>query len=614
MAAEHKVDVFVSGAGPVGLLLTYQLARLGISTYIIDAADKASPHFPMYGRACTLYPRTLEMLDQLDLFDEMAQTGFIGKRNFTYKDGQRIQGRGWSGIEDISGSFFDFLLNIRLKYSEDVFRRRVAELGSKVQAPVKLVDLVLDDKAADEYKVTCTCANPHGKSFKVMAKYVVGCDGGSSMVRKLAHIPFTGEDKEDHWVRIDGVVKSNVPDSRLGFGAIESKTHGHVLWVALDHSATRIGYVLTPEMYAKYGKDMSKEDAVKEAKAAVAPFELEFEQVDWHTVYVVKQHVAERLQDRERILLAGDAAHTHSPGSAQGMNMGTHDVVSLGWRLAGVLNGWYKAEVLANYSEERRAIALQLIENDKVIAALISGHKPDRFKDRKESHNFLLDEFFHAIQPFAFGLGVEYPANLLNDVEGSYPPIGPIPGQRAPDARVHKAGFSTLPKRLHEVTKYNGKFHVVVFTGEPRDTRSSLHTLRNQVDTITRKFEHAISYRTIVVGNGPAFAEYLGLEQFGDAYWDLDSSAHIKYKISLDAGGIVVIRPDGILGFVAPLNGFDKVAEYLGRLIIPREQKEVVANWLNGDVGEMITQDENNLYYQQAREQGLPQSIEQGAV
>ena len=92
--------------------------------------------------------------------------------------------------------------------------------------------------------------------------------------------------------------------------------------MALDHGATRIGYVLSPEMYAKYGKDMSQEDAVKEAKAAMAPFEVEFLQVDWHTVYVIKQRVAERFQDRERILLGGDAAHVHSSGGAQGMNTG----------------------------------------------------------------------------------------------------------------------------------------------------------------------------------------------------------------------------------------------------------------------------------------------------
>lgn len=78
------------------------------------------------------------------------------------------------------------------------------------------------------------------------------------------------------------------------------------------------------------------------------------------------------------------------------MNTGTHDVVSLGWRLAGVLNGWYKPEVLANYSNERHAVADHLIENDKTVSAFISGHKPERFTNRKEDPMTLLDEFFQA--------------------------------------------------------------------------------------------------------------------------------------------------------------------------------------------------------------------------
>lgn len=184
--AEPKVDVFISGAGPVGLLITLQLARLGVSTYIIDAADKASPQFPMFGRASTLYPRTSEMMDQLSVFDAMAQVAFIGRRSTTWKDGKRVQGRGWIGVESFNDTFFDFMLNIRLKYSEDIFREKIEELGRKVKAPVKLVDFVLDENAEDEWKVTATCARPDGSTYNVKAKYIVGCDGGSSAVRKSA--------------------------------------------------------------------------------------------------------------------------------------------------------------------------------------------------------------------------------------------------------------------------------------------------------------------------------------------------------------------------------------------------------------------------------------------
>lgn len=123
MSGAKQVDVLIIGAGPVGLVLAYQLTRLNLSALIIDGADKSNPSFPMYGRACTLWPRTLEILDQMDLFDDLAQIGFVARQSFVYRDGQKLQGRGWQMSATTAGkTYFDYALNIRLKYSEDVFR------------------------------------------------------------------------------------------------------------------------------------------------------------------------------------------------------------------------------------------------------------------------------------------------------------------------------------------------------------------------------------------------------------------------------------------------------------------------------------------------------------
>ena len=124
--------------------------------------------------------------------------------------------------------------------------------------------------------------------------------------------------------------------------------------------------------------------------------------------------------------------------------------VNLGWRLAGVVNGWYRPEVLANYSDERKAVAQQLIDNDKIISALMSGHKPEKYKNRSEDVMVLLDDAMREMWPFSLGLGITYPENLLNDVSGSSPPIGPLPGHRAPDTLIQKPGFGPrLPVRLY---------------------------------------------------------------------------------------------------------------------------------------------------------------------
>lgn len=226
----------------------------------------------------------------------------------------------------------------------------------------------------------------------------------------------------------------------------------------------------------------------------------------------------------------------------------------------------------------------------------------------------LFDEFLQREWPFTLGLGINYAPNLLNDVQNSYPPIITNPGRPAPDVRLHKQGllkgFST---RLHEVTKFNGKFHIAVFTGEVTNTANLLKKLRIQVDLDGPKYSHVIDFLTIVCGAGSALAEYLGIEQFGKGYWDIDNSAHETYQVSFEVGCMILIRPDGILGFVAPLDGFDKVKAYLDRVVIPREL-EVVTNGANGIVGEMITLDENNLYYKKSNAQEMPQSHEEGIV
>jgi phenol 2-monooxygenase (NADPH) len=254
-----------------------------------------------------------------------------------------------------------------------------------------------------------------------------------------------------------------------------------------------------------------------------------------------------------------------------GMNTGIHDIVSLSWRLAGTLKGWFTPEVLPTYSTERHASSTHLIENDKVFSNLIARKKPDSMKDDPRDPLIILHEFINKQASFTTGLGISYEPNILNDVENSYPPTVSVPGHRGPDALIHKAGHIGRPIRLFEATKHKGKFHIVVFAGSITETRQLLRTLRAHVDQHERRFSHAVDFVTIIAGMGNAFDEHLGVRRFGNAYWDLDHSAHRKYGIRPFVGAIVVLRPDGIMGFVAELAGFENVVRYLERLIVPRE-------------------------------------------
>lgn len=117
------------------------------------------------------------------------------------------------------------------------------------------------------------------------SKYIVGADGGHSLVRRLANIPFEGDRTSFKWVRIDGYFETDMPDADMGFASIESPSHGNVLWVQLDHGVKRIGFAMTEEMLAKYGGKLTEDEAKYEAAQSMKPFKLEIKSVEWWTLY-----------------------------------------------------------------------------------------------------------------------------------------------------------------------------------------------------------------------------------------------------------------------------------------------------------------------------------------
>ncbi|KAL3491446.1 pentachlorophenol 4-monooxygenase [Aspergillus germanicus] len=563
MSQHIKTDVLISGGGPVGLLVAYGLARQGVKALVVEQHDKEQQ--AMYGRATTLYPRTLEMLDQLDLLDDMNQIGFIGRNSVTYKDGERVTSRGWHTMfQRISGTYLDYCLNIRQKYSEGVFRDAYKRLGGEPYIGWKLESFSVDPASEDDYKVTSHIRNlKTDEAVTVKSKYIVGADGGHSLVRQLAGITSEGEQTEYKWVRIDGRFKTDMPDADLGFASIESKSHGNVLWVQLDHGVKRIGFAMTKEMLAKYGERLTEEDAKREAVKAMEPFSLEFDSVDWWTLYSIKQSVADTFISSDRIILAGDACHTHSSGAAQGMNTGVHDAVNLSWKLAGMVKGWYTSDVLQTYNTERRAAAQYLIELDKAFSTTISGQIPETHKGRYADANELFTKLFDESIQFSIGLGVHYEENIINKA----PTTSMVSaGWRAPDALVYAPG-SRLSTRLFTLTKNHGQWTILIFAGQPAETREKLSMAVEELRKIAVTLPEGMTRFLTIVGQHVVEGDkYFSIPRLGYTYFDSDQSAHVAYSISPASGAVVVLRPDGLLAYATTLDNVGGVADFLGSL------------------------------------------------
>ncbi|KAE9381419.1 hypothetical protein N431DRAFT_392599 [Stipitochalara longipes BDJ] len=555
----RHVDVLIVGGGPVGLITAFQLAKFGHarSIAIIEKHSKSSQD--QYGRAITLYPRSSEILDQLGLADELAQECFACRNTVSYdKDGNEVQGRGWYFMENMKDTQWDFALVLRQKYQEEIFRRRLKELGVNLEAPVELIQVHIDESVPrGGYKITAVTKDVlTGTEETFMCKYLVGADGGRSFVRKALNVPFDGSTTEDKWVRIDGMIETNMPKSRV-YGAIESPTHGNVLWAALDHGATRIGFAFTAERQKAY-PEFNEAAAVAEAIESVKPFILKFKQVDWFTVYSVGQRVARNFFTKGCVFLAGDACHTHSSGAAQGMNTGIHDASNLGWKLSMVLNGLASSSLLNTYESERLPNVQKLINYDRDISRLMTMQLPVGWKgDPNADPNEILGNVMDEASAFTSGLSIAFDFNVLN-VRGSFEsttkPAPVLPGQRGPDVPLQKPGTNEAT-RLHKVTPNNARFYIIVFAGDPNHTSASLRAFSEAIghSKVFSDPRWPISWLTIPAGNGPSAFELLGVMPFGRVFYDEKKIAHNRYGIDIKRGCVVVLRPDGWVGTVTAL-------------------------------------------------------------
>lgn len=494
------------------------------------------------------------MLDQLGLAEELAQECFACRDTVSYdKDGNEVQGRGWYFLENMKDTQWDFALVLRQKYQEEIFRRRLREEGVNFEQPVELVGVSVDENVLPgSHRITAQTKNGvTGAEETIHCKYLIGADGGRSFVRRALDIPFEGNTTEDKWVRVDGIVETDVPKSRV-YGAFESPTHGNVLWAALDHGATRIGFAFTAERQKGYA-EFNEAAAVAEAIESVKPFQLKFNQVDWFTVYSVGQRIAKEFFTKDCVFLAGDACHTHSSGAAQGMNTGIGDSVNLAWKLSMVLRGLASPSLLKTYESERLPNIQKLINYDKDISRLMTMQLPLNWEgDQNADPNEILGTVMEEASTFTSGLSIAFDVNNIN-IAGSFKsnihPTPVNPGQRAPDVQLQKPGTFEAT-RLHKETPNIARFHVVVFAGEPEYTSTHLKEFSAawQDSKLCSSVSLPISWLTIPAKTSPSAYELLGVAPFGKVFYDKEQTAHSRYGVDVKKGGIWVIRPDGWVG------------------------------------------------------------------
>lgn len=608
------VDILVVGGGPVGLVTAYQLRRFchTVSLHIVEAHPK--PMQQAFGRAVTFWPRSMEMLEQIGLADEIAQQCCAVRASAAYdKEGREVFGRGWSFLEGISDTRWNFATVLRQKYVEEIVRARLEGMGVKVKERAEFRSLSVDESVeVGDYRVEARIWDKASeREYRVKCRYLIGSDGSRTAVRGAAGIESDGDRTEDKWVRIDGVLKHTTMPKPRCYGALESPTYGNVLWIPLDHGATRIGFALNEERRKLY-PELTQEAFVAEAKLSVAPFEIEYERVDWASVYSVGQRVARQFISKGCVILAGDACHTHSSGAGQGMNAGMHDSVNLAWKLSLVLQGRAKQELLHTYDTERRPNAERLIKYDEDISVLVTGRLPKSWTgDPNTDPHVVLGTILQEAKGFNTGLTIGFGPNMLNLTMNEMSDRGAIssnvlipaparPGYRAPDVKLLVPAL-LQPIWLQQVTPNHARFRIVIFAGDAEFTNETYRALTRGLEQSMAFFpktstangiangcgynrENAqrqtpavsdgyqlkgqdnkpqplpIDFLTILTGAAANPWHLLGIEPFGRVYYDPDCSAHRRYDVDQKEGAVVVLRPDGWVGAILELDAIGIVA------------------------------------------------------
>ncbi|MFJ5998959.1 FAD-dependent oxidoreductase [Streptomyces sp. NPDC092370] len=353
------VDVLVVGGGPTGLTLACDLARRGVRTHVIEAADELSAG----SRGKSLQARTLETFDDLGVDDALKAAGAAFPPMQTWRDGER-QGE-WQLIEPdpeapVSRQPQQWL--VPQWRTQDILRDRLLELGGTLECGARLTSLAQADT-----HVTAEVARADGGSREMTALYLVGADGSHSAVRESLGIAMKGEDR--------GLRSAVVADVRVR-GLDRDHWHiwpddppGELLLCPLPGTADfQLNAKITGEEFTATPETVRSLVAARTHLPADAVTD-----VRWCSFYRPRTALAERFREG-RVLLAGDAAHLHPPGGGQGLNIGVQDAHNLGWKLGQVIACHAPDTLLDSYEAERRPVAAGVL--DLSTRLYRAGRKP----------------------------------------------------------------------------------------------------------------------------------------------------------------------------------------------------------------------------------------------
>ncbi|RKF75760.1 Anhydrotetracycline monooxygenase [Golovinomyces cichoracearum] len=550
-------EVLIIGAGPTGLMLALELSREQIPFRILDS--HYSTKTAHQSRSIVVHSRSLELLARHDLAESFIAKGLLMEEiRFFLK--QTLNGKSSYPGSLMNDTIYKKPLIIRQPLSEQLLEKRLCEYGGIIERGASAKKMVIDEDGERVSVLVQHRIQEEEEKVReelINCKYVVGCDGANSMVRKFAGIDFPGTLYPQELILIDAQVDWN---NKICPHVFIDKEF--VIFIPLDETGiNRIicrrppndTSTISSRSNLLSGSSPYQEPSLSEFHDTVissVPGTTRIHSPIWSSSFRVSRRLASTYSVG-RIFLAGDAAHVHAPIGGQGMNTGIQDAVNLGWKLARVIKSTAPSSLLNSYNVERYKVGSDTVENtDRMFNILITTN-PVKIWLRNFLFRWVLPYF---LKPDFADRKIRYISQLSIRYRNS-PVVGTASvwkgilrgGDRAPDGWMMNPEGENIT--LHRLFRTSND-HLFLFSGldtlESRMVNDTVQQLKlcSSVLVVHKIYDGNFKDKTII-----------------DGYIDPGGKVHTLYQFI--EPGYVLVRPDGYISFIGPMTSLDELKNWM---------------------------------------------------
>ena len=516
--------VLVVGAGPTGMTAAMELSRLGIPVRLVEKTAKPATT----SRAVGVQARTLELFEQRGIAAQLVGRGNQGVAVSAYGGGKRVFRLEFKSLD----SKYKYILFVSQAETEATLRDAIGKNGVKIEWETSLIGFA---QAEHGDTVTAILQHSDGALENLSCAYLVSAEGAHSTVRETLGLAFEGKSLTEQYALGDLHIDGDLADSDVH---VFSSEHGFLGMFPMGNKRFRL---IASNPISKPSKDT--EPSIEELQRLYdqrSPIPAKFHDMTWSSWFHINSRMIHQLRSG-RIFLGGDSAHIHSPAGAQGMNTGIQDMIDLSWKLAMVLKGEAKEEILDTYATDRVPVIRNVLTKTEGLTKAIGEENP------------IFRSVFNHLAPWFVGtdfvqhnstermsqLSLNYRESALSVSHSSSGSLKA--GDRLPDLRVvvlNKEGSTDQQPETSSIFHLMDPSGLTLFysnISEPSKTHARINSALGAWHRLMRG--HQIAAGSDI--DGKVFKDLFGA-----------------------ASSILLVRPDGYIAFVGNEEAIPQLAEY----------------------------------------------------